>query len=108
MAKQAEPNNRGAGWQMVALGALLVAAGMAGVVFAWFPAPPHSTTASTTGWPARWFAAGVAWFGIVVAMTGVATIRTSGARDSLRRTSRLAFVLSLTCWAAWLVSSLPR
>ena len=82
-------------------------AGVAGAAYAWFPAPPHSTSAPVTGWPAHWFAAGAGCFGLVVAVAGVATLRGGGGR-SLRRCARAAFALALTYWSAWLVSLLPR
>jgi len=105
MSTPGESTNRGASWRMVGLGGLLIAAGVAGVVFAWFPAPPHSTTA--TGWPARWLAAGVGWFGVVFAVTGVAGLR-GGAGRSLVHAGRVSLGLALVCWSAWLVSLLLR
>jgi hypothetical protein len=104
--KPTEVSERQTSWRMVALGILLVAAGVAGVAFAWFPAPPHSTAAPIVGWPGRWFAAGVGWFGVVVVVTGVAGLRgrVVPASPPLRRAGRAAFALAVVCWTASLVS----
>src|SRR5262245_47844178 len=107
MAKSTGSNDRAAAWRTVVVGVVLVAAGIAGAAYAWFPAPPHSTMAPVTGWPGRWFAAGIGCSGVVVAIVGAATLR-GGAGRSLRRSARAAFALALVCWSAWLVSLLPR
>jgi len=107
MAGVTESNGRAAAWRTVVVGVLLIASGVAGAAYAWFPAPPHSTTATATGWPARWFAAGVGCFGVVVAIVGVASLQ-GGAGPSLTRSARTAFAIALACWSAWIVSLLPR
>ena len=107
MPKATEAEQRAAAWRMLGVGVLLVAAGIAGAAYAWFPAPPHSTAAPATGWPARWFAAGVGCFGFVVEFVGVANLRGT-AGSSLTRSARAAFALAFVCWCAWLVSLLPR
>jgi hypothetical protein len=107
MANATDLNDRVAAWRMAGIGVLLVVAGVAGAAYAWFPAPPHSTTAPVTGWPARLFAAGVGSFGVVVAVVGVAALR-GGAGRSLTRSARAAFALALVSWSAWLVSLLQR
>jgi hypothetical protein len=106
VANPTDPVDRGAGWRLAGLGVLLVAAGAAGVAFAWFPPPPHSTAAPLSGWPARWFAAGVGWFGLAV-LGGVAS-RWGGGNRSLRRAGCGAAVLAVACWAAALVSLAVR
>jgi len=99
------PPSRRLAWVLPS-GAHLV---LAGVAWAWFPAPPHSTAAPLSGWPARWFAAGVGWFGLVVAATGMAGLRgRDGPGRPLQRVGCGAFILASACWVAWLVSLLPR
>src|SRR6476660_6643969 len=105
--KATESDPWAAAWRTLGVGVLLVAAGVAGAAYAWFPAPPHSTAAPANGWPARWLSAGVGCFGVVVAVAGMAALR-GVARRPLRRSARAAFALTLVCWCAWLVSQFPR
>src|SRR5262245_15443240 len=109
MANPTDPGDRGAGWRMVGIGILLILAAVAGVVFAWFPSPPHSTAAPLSGWPARWFAAGVGCFGLTVAVVGVASRRSPDrASRSLRPVGCGSLVLALASWSAGLLSLLLR
>jgi hypothetical protein len=106
MANPLDPNDRGARWRLVGLGVLLIVAGVAGVVFAWFPAPPHSTAAPLSGWTARCFAAGVGCFGLAVAVVAVPGRPGGGVSHSRRQAGCGSLVLALVSWAAWLVSML--
>lgn len=107
MGNSIDPGDRGCGWRMFAVGILLVVAGVAGTAYAWFPPPPHSTAAPLSGWPARWFAAGIAWFGLVVGLVGVAGVRGRSGR-AIVKTGRGALVLAIACWTAFLISLIPR
>jgi hypothetical protein len=109
MAKPTDPSERTTSWRLVGVGALLIVVGVGGTVFAWFPAPPHSTAAPLAGWSARWFAAGVGWFGLACSVAGVAGIRRGrGESRALRRAGCGAMLLAVVCWSAWLVSLLWR
>lgn len=104
-----KPGDGAAGWKTVVIGLLIALTGVIGAVVAWFPPPPHSTTAPLVGWPARWFAGGVGLFGLVVTIVGLVAIRCPNPSiGRLRRVGRVAFVMALSCWFACAISLLWR
>lgn len=105
MARPVVAGDRGMGLRMIGLGFLLMVGGVAGAAYAWFPAPPHSATAPMEGWPGRWFASGVGWFGLVLAITGLASLRAKrNASHSLVWTARAAIMLAAVCFVLCFVS----
>jgi len=109
-AQPTGPTDRRTIWQMIGIGTLMIVAGAAGGASAESPPPPHSTGPSMYGWPARWFAAGVGWIGLMLVVFGVDDLLGFGraTRRATRRVGLGSLVMALACWAAWIVSMFLR